>query len=336
MPFPRWIAVSTLLVVAACVAPSNQENLASTAADGALESIPQLPHVPLCKATTAGHARCFAHVRTDASGKVVSNDSPQGFGPSDLQSAYLIPSGGAGKTVAIVDAFDDPNAETDLATYRTQFGLPPCTTANGCFHKVDQSGGTNYPQSDSDWGGEISLDLDMVSAICPACNILLVETSSDDLTDLGTGVNTAATLGATTISNSYGGAEDPSVPQTSQQFYHHDGVLVTASSGDGGFGVNFPASSQYVVGVGGTSLVQSAGTTRGWVEGAWNGAGSGCSQYIPKPTFQTDPGCARSPTSRPSPTRTPASPCSTRSAKADGSSSAGRASPRRSSPRRSP
>jgi hypothetical protein len=293
MPFPRWIAVPALVIVAACTAPSSSETLGATVADGALASIPQLPHVPLCKEAAPGHARCFAHVRTDASGQVVSNAAPQGFGPSDLASAYAIPSGGAGKTVAIVDAFDDPNAETDLATYRAQFGLPPCTTANGCFHKVDQTGGSNFPQSDSDWGGEISLDLDMVSAVCPSCNILLVETTSDDLSDLGAGVNEAVALGATTVSNSYGGAEDSSVIQESEQFYHHDGVIVTASSGDGGFGVNFPASSQYVVGVGGTSLVQSNATSRGWVEGAWSGAGSGCSQFIPKPSFQSDPGCSQ-------------------------------------------
>jgi hypothetical protein len=291
MPLPRWIAVVALFVVPACATPSS-ESIASTDPSAALAAIPQLPHVPLCKAAAQGHARCFAHVRTDASGHVVVNDTPQGFGPSDLQSAYSIPAGGAGKTVALVDAFDDPNAETDLAVYRAQFGLPPCTTANGCFHKVDQSGGSNYPQSDSDWGGEISLDLDMVSAICPGCNILLVETNSDDLDDLGAGVNTAASLGATTISNSYGGSEDSSVTQTSEEYYHHDGVVVTASSGDGGFGVNFPASSQYVVGVGGTSLVNTGGAGRGWTEGAWNGAGSGCSAFIPKPGFQSDPGCS--------------------------------------------
>jgi hypothetical protein len=294
MPLPRWIVVPALVIVAACTSPSNPESLGATAADGALASIPQLPHAPLCKEAAPGHARCFAHVRTDASGQVVSNAAPQGFGPGDLASAYAIPAGGgAGKTVAIVDAFDDPNAETDLATYRAQFGLPPCTTANGCFHKVDQNGGSNFPPSDSDWGGEISLDIDMVSAICPSCNILLVETNSDDLADLGAGVNEAVALGATTVSNSYGGAEDSSVAQESEQLYHHDGVVVTASSGDGGFGVNFPASSQYVVGVGGTSLVASSATSRGWVEGAWDGAGSGCSQFIAKPSFQSDPGCGQ-------------------------------------------
>ncbi|HEY6458713.1 MAG TPA: hypothetical protein VIY73_01140, partial [Polyangiaceae bacterium] len=272
MRISRWIAAALLAVVPACAPPASSEKIASTDPGGgaALAAVQQLPHQPLCKPAAAGHARCFAHVRTDASGNVVSNATPQGYGAPDLQSAYAVPSGGAGKTVAIVDAYDDPNAETDLATYRSTYGLPPCTTANGCFHKVDETGGVNYPQQDSDWGGEISLDLDMVSAICPGCNILLVETSSSDLQDLGTGVNTAVSLGATAVSNSYGGSEDASDTQTQEQYYHHDGVIITASSGDGGYGVNFPASSQYVVGVGGTSLVQSAGSARGWAEGAWD------------------------------------------------------------------
>ncbi len=291
---PRWLLLVLLALVAACATPT-AETIGTTRGSGgaALGSIPQLPHTPLCKAAPAGHGRCFAHVRTDASGQIVTNATPQGFGPQDLQSAYAVPAGGAGRTVAIVDAFDDPNAETDLAAYRAQFGLPPCTTANGCFHKVDENGGNNYPQSDAGWGGEISLDLDMVSAVCPACNILLVEVASDTLDDLGTGVSTAVSLGAAAVSNSYGGGEDPSDTQAEQQYFHHPGVLVTASSGDGGYGVSFPASSQYVVGVGGTSLVASGGTSRGWVEGAWDGAGSGCSSYITKPSFQTDTGCGQ-------------------------------------------
>jgi hypothetical protein len=211
MPLRRSMVVVALLAVPACTSPGPDSSyLGSTGSGSVLASIPQHPHVALCpQAAKPGYARCFAHARTDASGKVVSAETPQGFGPADLQSAYVIPaSAGAGKTVALVDAQDDPNAESDLAVYRAQFGLPPCTTANGCFHKVDQTGGSSYPASDADWGGEISLDLDMVSAICPSCNILLVETNSADLSDLGAGVTLAASLGATAISNSYGGPED--------------------------------------------------------------------------------------------------------------------------------
>src|SRR4029077_6571367 len=118
---------------------------------------------------------------------------------------------GVGQKVAIVDAFDDPNAESDLAVYRSQFGLPPCTTANCCFKKVNQSGGTTvYPAPNPGWAEEISLDLDMVSAICPKCKILLVEATTNSFANLAAGVNTAARLGATEISNSYGGAESSS------------------------------------------------------------------------------------------------------------------------------
>jgi subtilase family serine protease len=133
----------------------------------------------------------------------------------------------------------------------------------------------------------------MVSAICPSCNILLVEASSADMADLGAGVNIAAQLGASVVSNSYGGGEDSSVTQESEQYFNHPGTLITASSGDGAYGVNYPASSQYVLAVGGTSLVQSTTAARGWVEGAWSDAGSGCSAFSPKPSWQTDTGCGQ-------------------------------------------
>src|SRR5207248_9545163 len=133
---------------------------------------------------------------------------------------------GTGKTVAIVDAFDDPNAESDLAVYRSQYGLSACTTGNGCFKKVDQTGGTTYPAADAGWSEEISLDLDMVSAICPKCNILLVEADTNFQTDLGTAVREAATLGANAISNSYGGPEY-SGEATDSNDYDHSGIAVT-------------------------------------------------------------------------------------------------------------
>ena len=127
-----------------------------------------------------------------------------------MRSAYNLGNAtdGSGQTVAIIDAFDDPNAESDLTVYRSQFGLPACTTANGCFRKVNQTGTASpLPTSDPGWAGEISLDVDMVSAICPNCHVLLVEASSANFADLGTAVNTAVTLGARFVSNSYGGAE---------------------------------------------------------------------------------------------------------------------------------
>jgi hypothetical protein len=244
----------------------------------------------------------LAHVQVDASGKPLATTTPTGYGPSDIQSAYElsgVTSGGAAPVVAIVDAYDDPTAESDLAAYRSYFGLPACTTANGCFRKVNQAGvAGSYPATDpqSEWAVEISLDLDAVSAACPSCKILLVETNSDDLSDLGAGDNTAVQLGAAAVSNSYGGSEDSTNAQSSLSYYDHPGVLITASAGDTAYGVEFPASSQYVLGVGGTSLAK-ASNARGWSETVWftqagEGTGSGCSAYTPKPSWQTDTGCA--------------------------------------------
>jgi subtilase family serine protease len=133
-------------------------------------------------------------VRVDNLGQPLATSAPSGYGPADLQAAYNLSSasGGVGQTIAIVDAYDDANAEADLAVYRSQFGLPPCTTANGCFRKVDQNGGTNYPRGDQGWAEEISLDLDMASAICPNCKILLVEARSNSFANLAAAVDRAA------------------------------------------------------------------------------------------------------------------------------------------------
>jgi subtilase family serine protease len=231
-------------------------------------------------------------VRVDPSGAEAAATTPSGYFPADLRSAYnLTGSGSASQTIAIVDAFDDPNAESDLAVYRAQFGLPPCTTANGCFRKIDQNGGTNYPRGDKGWAEEISLDLDMASAICPNCKILLVEAKTNSFSNLAAAVNQAAAQGATAISNSYGGGEF-SGETSSEASFNHPGIMITVSSGDAGYGVEFPAASRYVTAVGGTRLVR-ASNARGWSETVWSGAGSGCSAYITKPSWQTDSGCSR-------------------------------------------
>jgi subtilase family serine protease len=234
-----------------------------------------------CTAGKAGFASCAAVVRTDITParSVAPNATPSGFGPASLQAAYNLPSAtaGAGRTIAIVDAYDDPTAEADLAVYRSQFGLPACTTANGCFKKIDQNGGTSYPRTNAGWAQEISLDIDMVSAICPNCKILLVEAKSNSFANLGAAVNrAAATPGVVAISNSYGGGDASDA--TYGSYYNHPGIAVTASSGDSGYGASYPASSAYVTAVGGTTLTASS-TTRGWTETAWSGAGSGCSAY---------------------------------------------------------
>ncbi|MFI1101796.1 putative Ig domain-containing protein [Streptomyces melanogenes] len=275
--------------------------LAAAPSVSASPSHASAPTERLCaQATQPGRMACLALARTDVKHRlgVVPDAAPSGYGPSDLQSAYALPSGGSGATVAIIDAYDDPNAESDLATYRSQYGLPACTTANGCFKKVDQNGGTSYPTPDSGWAGEISLDVDMVSAVCPSCHILLVEANQPTMEDLGAAVNRAVTMGAKYVSNSYGGGEDSTDPSSDSAYFNHPGVAITVSSGDSGYGVEYPAASQYVTSVGGTSLSR-ASNARGWSESVWGsssggqGAGSGCSAYDAKPSWQKDTGCAK-------------------------------------------
>ncbi|MDE2149773.1 MAG: S53 family peptidase [Gammaproteobacteria bacterium] len=237
-------------------------------------------------------ARCNSRVIVDSTGKPFATAAPSGYGPPDLRDAYKITGSGSSSTIiAIVDAFDYPGAENDLAVYRSQFGLPACTTANGCFQRLDQNGGTNYPsRSNTGWNQEAALDLDMASAMCPNCKLILVEADTNSLANLATAVNTAASIpGVHVVSNSYGGGE--SGTQTFELSYTHAGIAITASSGDSGFGVEFPASSPHVTAVGGTSLTR-ANNTRGWSETAWSGAGSGCSTVYTKPSWQLDTGCA--------------------------------------------
>ncbi|WP_030941609.1 S53 family peptidase [Streptomyces sp. NRRL S-646] len=241
--------------------------------------------------------------KTGVTPKAADAATPSGYGPTDLQSAYGLTSAaasnGSGETIAIVDAYDDPNAEADLATYRSYYGLSACTTANGCFKKVSQTGSTtSLPSADSGWAEEISLDLDMASAICPKCNILLVEATSATMANLGTAVNRAVTLGAKYVSNSYGGSESSSDTSYDSSYFNHAGVAITVSAGDSGYGAEYPAASRYVTSVGGTALSKSTSTTRGWTETVWKtssteGTGSGCSSYDAKPTWQTDTGCTK-------------------------------------------
>jgi subtilase family serine protease len=266
-----------------------------SSAAGAAPAVPH-PFHHSCATAKAGYASCTALVRNDVatSAKSLRAEAvaPSGLSPANLQSAYKLPSStaGSGQTVAIVDAYNAPNAEADLATYRSQYGLPACTTANGCFKKVNQTGGTSYPATDAGWAQEISLDVDMVSAVCPNCKIVLVEATSPSFANLGTAVNTAARL-ANVISNSYGGSD--ASDSTYGSYYNHPGKAITVSSGDAGYGVEYPASSHYVTAVGGTSL-KTASNTRGWTETAWSGAGSGCSSYNTALTGQSGlTGCSR-------------------------------------------
>jgi subtilase family serine protease len=212
--------------------------------------------------------------------------------PCQIQDAYRLPSQvtGTGRTVAIVDAYDNPNAEADLATYRAAYGLPACTTANGCFKKLNQTGTAGpYPAGNASWGVEIALDLDAVSAACPLCHITLVEANDSYTNNLAASVNTAAAQSPAAISNSYGSSEFAGESYYDSSFTH-PGIAITVSTGDSGYGTQYPASSPGVTAVGGTALAKDT-STRGWSETAWSGAGSGCSSQEAKPSWQTDTGC---------------------------------------------
>jgi Subtilase family len=246
-----------------------------------------------------------------AGGPLLEGDGEQGgYDAQDLESAYLIPaSGGEGQTIALVDAFKDPRAEQALAVYRRWNGLPPCTKANGCFKAVNQKGEERALEGPaSGWMYEDDLDIEIASAACPNCHIMLVLANSGSLANLSQAVDTAARLGATEISNSYGYFErdEKEAPEESrdgcgtnhcQQFnaaYKHPGIVVTAAAGDEGYaaGVMFPATSPSVIAVGGTNLYR-ASDARGWSEEAWEDTGSGCSELEPKPAWQTDSGCSK-------------------------------------------
>ena len=265
---------------------------------------------PAATAHTTASAADWAHfdaVRNDTKshkvGTAATSGTPSGYGPSQLQSAYNLPSStaGTGETVAIIDAYKDPNAAADLAVYRSEFSLPACTVAGGCLTIVSQTGSTtSLPASNASWATEESLDLDMVSAACPNCHIILVEAKSASDANLGTAVNEAAKLGADAISNSYGGSESSSDLTYDTEYYDHPGIAITASAGDGGYGVEYPAASPYVTAVGGTTLTQDSSTPRGWTGTGWStssteGTGSGCSAYDSQPSFQAseDTGCSK-------------------------------------------
>jgi hypothetical protein len=252
--------------------------------------------IPVCANETSGHFRCMSNVITDAQGHPKIAVSPlAGYGPNDFLAAYSLGTGtsNTNKTIAIVDAYDQPNIFSDLTTYSKNYAIPSLgqcqvkPTSSLCFQKVNQTGGTSYPVSDLGWGLEISLDVEVAHAICENCNILLVEANSNSYTDLLQAFDTAAAMGANVISNSYGSSEFSSEVSFDSHF-NLQGKAITFSSGDNGYGTAYPAASPYVTSVGGTTL-QSISPH---VETTWIGSGSGCSSYEPKPSFQKDAGCS--------------------------------------------
>ncbi len=240
----------------------------------------------VCSLPRLGAAACSATVVSNSSGRPQASvlPPPDGLGPTQFHSAYSLPATAPNaQTIGIVDAYDDPNIASDLATYDTTYGIP----APPSFRKVNQTGGTAYPRGNSGWALEIALDVEVAHATCQNCNILLVEANSNSLADLGAAENEAVALGATVISNSWGATEYPTQTLDDALYFNHPGVAITASTGDNGYSVEWPAASQYVTAVGGTTLsLNSDGSYRG--ETAWSGTGSGCSQFEPKPAWQHD------------------------------------------------
>ena len=314
---PRRSRLGALLVpvllaaaLATGVTPASASAMAAAAAATTATAATSTIGVPTCGENRAQHASCFLrmHVSRDRSGRVkpavTSSAAPtDGYTPAQLQAAYALPvSSGGGQAIAVIDAFDTPNAEADLATYRARFGLPACTASNGCFRKVTMGGGSSIPYG---WDIETSLDLDMASAACPNCQLILIEARTDGFGDIYPAIQKAIDSGATEVSMSFGMSENPD-ELNHDHLFNHAGIAFTAATGDCGYGVSYPAASPYVAAVGGTTLLPT-NNLRGYSETGWvgaspdpadcgtgqpTGAGSGCSQFEPKPSWQHDSGCA--------------------------------------------
>jgi MYXO-CTERM domain-containing protein len=315
----------TLGLVPSCALDDGSMSDPGSSDEAAAAAGEETSSVSVC---TSGPIRCLAHVKTAGrteSRRIVSHATAPlagSFGPPDLQAAYNIDptrlATTTKPTIAIVDAYGYTKLEADLAVYRKQYNLPPCTTANGCLKIVNQQGQLTPlpadPPTTDDWTIETALDVDMASAACPLCNILVLQA-----TDPGQGLyisqNSAATLGATVVSNSWGGPETapttqaPDPQATLEAYFVHPTMAIFAASGDAGYddqlgpvaqqGPGYPATSAHVIAVGATHLVKAPGTARGWAETAWSttadpktgAGGSACSLSIPKPAYQTASPC---------------------------------------------
>lgn len=305
---PLFTAAITFAAALTTLGVTNAATAAPTNLSPAASTTDQAP-VALC-ADTPGKFHCLAErlpvpaaqparfsPATAPQFSDPSSPSFRGYTPDDLVNAYRVPASTTTATVAIVDAYDNPSVESDLATYRSYYHLPACTTANGCFSKVNQNGATSpLPAVNSSWRGEIDLDVQMVSAMCPTCHILLVEANSADDSgafDLETAVQTAVAKGATYVSMSWGGAEWGSETGVDNLYLNDPNVTYVASAGDDNYaaGTMWPAVSPNTIAVGGTKLIPASGTSRGWTETTWNegtslGTGSGCSSYEAQPAWQ--------------------------------------------------
>jgi hypothetical protein len=312
MRWPAPAAAAGIVLALGVLAPTAQASPApgqpapgqpATSAAAATQpaALPAGVHAACPPSDTPGQASCETLVRSASSAEAAGKNSagaaaataPPGLTPAQLQAAYGLQSAteGSRQTVAIVVGSIDPSAPGDLSTYRSQYGVPACTTTNGCFTVVDLAPATAV--ANPGWVTEASADLDVVSAICPNCHIMLVEAAGDDIPSLGQAVDTAVSMGAKFIDNGYASPETSLETQDNYDaYYNHPGVVLTAVAGDGGYGVSYPAASPYVTAVGGTDLTSNGSVARGWSETADPGTGSGCSAYeAAKPTWQTDTGC---------------------------------------------
>lgn len=254
-----------------------------------------------CPEPTTKRASCFA-IAVPPGAFVPGTSEPipfagtgekGGLSPADLQDAYDIPAtGGEAGTVAVVVAYQNPTIASDLNVYRQRYGLPPCEKGSGCFRVVNQNGGTELPAQapKGSWGLEAAIDVEMVSAMCSACHIVLVEASSSSWEDLLAAQSTAATLiGTTVISDSWGFYED-SEESEGDPYFDHPAIPTVVAAGDIGFESFYPASSSKTISVGGTQLLPDPGP-RGWKETVWGSSSGGCSPYENKPAWQSDWRC---------------------------------------------
>jgi hypothetical protein len=298
------LAAGVTVSVLGAAAPSASARL--TAARPAAASPRSGPVMRVaCPAARRGYDRCFTLYRPEttvnraiAAGLTGSASQPKGWGPRALEAAYNLPvARSSDQAVALSIAFDTPKLGQYLALYRKHYGLPPCTTANGCFRKVNQQGQASpLPRSGvhTGWDLEATLDVSMISAACPRCKILVVEAKNPSIVNLAATENTAVRLGADVVSNSYGSRET-GFSQTVASAYDHPRHTLVVSSGDFGFtAAQSPANLATVTAVGGTRLSR-AHNARGWSETVWNqsygASGSGCSAYVAKPGWQHDQHC---------------------------------------------
>ncbi|HXB15047.1 MAG TPA: hypothetical protein VNV44_04815 [Solirubrobacteraceae bacterium] len=307
------IGATVLLVTAPALASAAPVRPAASGVSDSRSATSQ-PHWAcangLCDAIVDPRPSTAAGLRSD----VFNRRGPEGGGeeggidPEELRQAYAIPTtGGAGQTIAVIEGFSYRAAAKDLAKYRARYGIPACTSASGCLTIVNSAGGAPANHGFTEWEPEVALDLDMASAACPECHIMLVSAEEENWKSLGAAVNYAASHGATEISNSYGLAEETCGAECgeAEADWNHPGIFVSVSSGDYGYdnefvfgeSPSFPAALPTVAAVGGTALKKARGA-RGFKERVWGerglglGTGSGCSSTWAKPSWQHDPSCA--------------------------------------------